>query len=139
MSLAKTFSIADLASEFGITARAIRFYEDQGLLSPQRNGQNRVYLPRDHTRLAWILRGKRVGFTLREIDELLALYDLDDGRKTQRSATHKKCCERIDALKLQRADVDLTISELEEFCETLETLMNDEAKPDNKSCDSARP
>ena len=133
MNLSQTYSIADLATEFGVTARAIRFYEDQGLLSPSRDGQNRVYRPRDFARLAWILRGKRVGFTLKEIDELLALYDLDDERKTQRNETHKKCRQRIDTLKQQRADIDLTINELDEFCETLEALMTNEQGPNGKN------
>ena len=121
-----SFSITDLAEEFKITPRTIRFYEDQELLTPERRGQNRVYSKRDHSRLAWILRGTRVGFSLAEIREMLDLYDVDDGRKTQRTVTLEKCRDRIDALSQQRDDIDDTIEELEGFCHTLENLVLDE-------------
>lgn len=114
------YSITDLASEFGVTSRTIRFYEDRGMLAPDRQGQTRIYSARDRARLAWILRGKRVGFSLGEIAEMLDLYDLEDGRVTQRQVTLNKCRERIKALRQQRDDIDLTIGELEEFCRILE-------------------
>jgi DNA-binding transcriptional MerR regulator len=120
-----TYSITDLAGEFGVTARTIRFYEDQNLIAPARQGQNRVYSKRDHARLAWILRGKRVGFSLAEIREMLDLYDVDDNRKTQRAVTLAKCRERIAALARQRDDIDATIAELQGFCQTLENLVLD--------------
>ncbi|MEP1420301.1 MAG: MerR family DNA-binding transcriptional regulator, partial [Erythrobacter sp.] len=78
------FSISDLTSEFGCTARALRFYEDEGLISPARVGLTRVYSKRDRARLAWIMRAKNVGFSLTEIREMIDLYDLDDGRVEQR-------------------------------------------------------
>ena len=90
------FTIGQLCEEFGVTARALRFYEDEKLISPERNGTQRLYSERDRARLAWILRGKRVGFSLNEIGELLDLYDLGDARKTQRAATLDKCRERIE-------------------------------------------
>ena len=109
------FSISDLCAEFGITARALRFYEDEGLIAPERRGTQRIYSHRDRARLAWILRGKRVGFSLAEIRELLDLYDLDDGRRTQRAKTIARCRDRIALLESQKRDIDAAIRELSDF------------------------
>jgi len=125
----QTYSIADLASEFGVTPRAIRFYEDRGLIAPKRAGQSRIYSPSDRARLSWILRGKRTGFSLSEIGELLDLYLLGDGRLTQAKVTLDKCRERISNLETQRQDIDETIAELGEFCDTLETMIMDGSMP----------
>ena len=114
------YTISDLAAEFSITPRTIRFYEDRGLIAPHRRGQSRLYSARDHARLAWILRGRRVGFSLAEIGELLDLYDLGDGRVEQRRTTLKKCRERQATLMEQRNDLDAAIAELKHFCQTLE-------------------
>lgn len=122
----RTYTISDLAQEFGVTPRAIRFYEDRRLLYPQRVGQTRVYSSADHARLAWILRGKRVGLSLSDIAELLDMYDLGDNRLTQRRATLAKCRERIDVLVRQREDIDCAVKELEDFCATLERLLAEE-------------
>ena len=113
------FSISRLCEEFGVTARALRFYEDEGLIEPERRGTMRVYSQRDRARLAWILRGKRVGFSLGEIREMIDLYDLGDGRRAQREVTAGRCRERIAALKAQKRDIDAAIADLTDFVRTL--------------------
>ena len=120
------FSITDLAAAFGITPRAIRFYEDQGLLQPQRRGQTRSYSRADKARLAWVLRGKRVGFSLADIKEMLDLYGAGDGRATQRRVTLDRCRDRLHALQEQQRDIAQMIAELSDFCATLEALVKDE-------------
>ena len=117
-----TYSIKELACDFGVTPRTLRHYEEQGLISPERQGQNRVYHGEDRVRLAWILRGKRVGFSLLEIGEMLDLYDLGDERKTQQSVTVERCRSRISALEDQRDDINATIDELQEFCDLISNL-----------------
>ena len=114
------FTIADLAREYEVTARTIRFYESEGLLAPKREGQNRIYSKRDRARLGWILRGKRVGFSLAEIRELIEMYDIS-GPAQQREALTGKIGERVDALKSQRRDIDATIAELEDFIDHIKT------------------
>jgi DNA-binding transcriptional MerR regulator len=108
-------TIGALCEEFGVTARALRFYEDEALISPERRGTQRLYSERDRARLAWILRGKRVGLSLSEIKELLDLYDLGDGRRTQRLKTIERCQDKVNALHRQRLDIDATIEELDRF------------------------
>src|SRR5687768_18238305 len=93
------YSIGEMCEAFGVTARALRFYEDEALISPERRGTQRLYTDRDRARLAWILRGKRVGLSLAEIKELLDLYDIGDGRRTQRLKTVEICQARVDKLK----------------------------------------
>lgn len=115
-----TFTITELADEFDVTPRAIRFYEDKGLLSPRRNGMTRVYSHRDRARLILILRGKRVGFSLAEIKEMLDLYDVDNDQIEQARYLILKSRERIEALREQRDDIDQAMKELEVGCEKAE-------------------
>lgn len=116
----QSYTITDLAQEFGVTARALRFYEDEGLIAPARNGLARIYSPRDRARLAWILRAKRVGFSLAEIREMIDLYDVGDNRVTQREVTLHKCRERISLLERQKADIEGAIDELAAFVALVE-------------------
>ena len=107
------FAIADLAKEFGISTRAIRFYEAKGLLSPDRVGATRIFRRRDRARLILILRGKRLGFSLRDISDYLSLYDAN--RTQQVHLLTAKVDERLASLEAQLQDLQTTISELKEI------------------------
>ena len=107
-----TFSIGDLAREFGVTLRALRFYEAKGLLHPRRRGPSRIYSRRDRARLKLVLLGKRVGFSLREIREMLDLYELKNGEVTQLRFAAEKFRAQIKRFEAQRADIDLAIEDL---------------------------
>ncbi len=111
----KTYTISDLAKEFDITTRTIRFYEIEGLLMPTRDGRNRLYSQRDHTRLKLILRGKRLGFSLEEIREMFALYDSAPGEQAQLTHILGKVESRKNLMKQQLEDIQLSLHELKEF------------------------
>ena len=121
--LERTYTIRQLCVEFKVTARALRFYEDKGLLSPKRDGMNRVYGYRDRARLTLILRGKRVGLSLSEIREILDLYKPEDGGATQNARSLRKFRERIVAFEAQREDIDHAIDELRTACDRLEEML----------------
>ncbi len=110
-----TYTIGELAQEFEVTTRAIRFYEDQGLLSPARNGQARVYSVRDRVRLKLVLRGKRLGFSLGEIGEMLDLYDADPSEVEQLQYFVSKLDERRAQLNQQQQDIQVTLKELDDI------------------------
>ncbi len=113
--MAKTYSISELARDFGITTRTIRFYEDQGLLSPRRNGLSRVFSARDRARLQLALRGKRLGFSLSEVRELFELYDVSQGEPRQMEVFLAKLERRRTILEQQRKDVEIMLSEINFF------------------------
>ena len=121
------YAIGEMCEAFGVTPRALRFYEDEQLIAPERRGTARFYSDRDRARLSWILRGKRVGFSLSEIRELLDLYDIGDHRETQRRVTIERCRQRVEALRRQKADIDATIAELEDFLATIGSPADDGA------------
>src|SRR5215469_11749356 len=111
----RLYSIGDLCAEFELSHRAIRFYEDRGLLSPQRIGGNRIYGAGDRARLQLILRGKRLGFALADIRELLDLYAADPDHMEQLRATIAKGRARIAELERQQQEIALTLKELREI------------------------
>ena len=125
----RAWTIRQLCREFDVTPRALRFYEDKGLLSPERRGASRIYAGRDRARLQLILRGKRVGFSLAEIAEMLALYDREDGGATQMAASLGRFRERLVGLRRQREDLDRAIAELETGCGWIEQRLS-ETRPD---------
>jgi DNA-binding transcriptional MerR regulator len=111
----QNFTIADLAREFDVTARTIRFYEDQGLIAPTRQGLNRIYSRADRFRLGWILRGKRLGFSLADIKELLDLYEVDRSRVSQLKAALKRARQHVVDMERKAHDLQAQIAELHEL------------------------
>ena len=109
------FSISELAREFDITPRAIRFYEAEGLLAPRRDGQRRIYTPRDRTRLKLTLRGKRLGLTLSEIRELIDMYEPGRDERPQLERFLSVLASHKASLLQQRADIEAQLAELEAF------------------------
>ncbi|HDO1330903.1 TPA: MerR family DNA-binding transcriptional regulator [Aeromonas veronii] len=108
-----TYSISELAHEFDVTPRTIRYYEDEGLLTPQREGQTRIYSHRDKIRLKLTLRGKRLGFSLAEIRELFDMYDTDKSSKTQLHSMIPLIEAKRGALRQQLEDIQMVMAELE--------------------------
>jgi DNA-binding transcriptional MerR regulator len=108
----EVFTIRELTKEFAVSARTLRFYEEKGLLAPRRKGEQRLYSRRDRARLRYVLMGKRVGFSLEEVREMLDLYDLGDGQRTQLHVALAKFQERAVQLEEQRAEIDRAIAEL---------------------------
>lgn len=108
----KLMTIREMCDSFGVTARTLRFYESKELLSPHRDGQKRLFTRRDRARLKLILRGKRFGFPLEEIRQLLDLYDLGDQQQTQYRATLDRARAHLAELEAQRAELDEAIADL---------------------------
>jgi DNA-binding transcriptional MerR regulator len=108
----EVFTIRDLTKEFAVSARTLRFYEEKGLLDPARRGERRLYSRRDRARLAYVIAGKAVGFSLEEVREMLDLYDLGDGQLTQLRVALAKFGERIGRLERQKSEIDSVIAEL---------------------------
>ena len=109
----ETYSITDLAQEFGVTTRAIRHYEDKGLLRPERRGRMRVYAPGDRVRLKLILRGKRLGLPLDEIREILGMYDGRRGEAKQLDYLCRKIRQGREVLRRQQEDIEITLEDMD--------------------------
>ncbi|MGH6998083.1 MAG: MerR family transcriptional regulator [Phenylobacterium sp.] len=124
---ATTFTITQLCREFGTTPRALRYYEEQGLLSPSREGLARIYTYRDRGRLTLILRGKMVGLSLAEIRDILDLYERDDDLTAQNTQALGKFKERIKAFEAQRREIDQAIEVLHNASEALEKQLAERA------------
>ena len=123
-----SYSISDLSKEFDITTRSIRFYEDQGLLSPTRKGQTRIYNQRDKVRLKLILRGKRLGFSLAETGRLFELYDVDKTSAKQLNSIMTLILKKKESLKQQLDDINEVFTELndlEDNCKKILSSLND--------------
>lgn len=110
--MSEEISIRDLAKEFDVTTRTLRFYEDQGLLMPERRGQHRIFVARDRVRLKLILRGKRLGFKLYEIRDLIDMYDAEQGEEGQLQSFLSKIAQRQADLIQKKKDIEETLAEL---------------------------
>ena len=117
------FTIGDLAKEFDVTLRTLRFYEDKGLLNPRREGLNRIYGRRDRARLKLVLMGKRVGFSLTEIKEMLDLYDLRDNQVTQLRVALRKFREQMSILEQQKKDIESALDEVKTTVQEIDGLL----------------
>jgi DNA-binding transcriptional MerR regulator len=118
----RTYTITELSSEFGVTLRTIRFYEEQGMLSPARQGRSRVYAARDRVRLKLILRGKRLGLSLSEIAEIIDLYEVARDESSQALTLLNKLSMRKKQLIQQREDIEQVmhdIEQLEQYCHSV--------------------
>ena len=126
--MSKTYTISELAQEFGVTTRTLRHYEDQGLVTPTRDGINRIYSHRDRVRLKLALRGKRLGFSLSELRELFRLYDLANDERRQLEEFAVKLERRRAQLEQQREDVEVMLNEINFFANQCQRLL---AESDN--------
>ena len=121
------YSITDLAEQFQVTSRTIRFYEDKGLITPSREGLTRIYSRSDRARLKLILRGRRLGFSLQDIKKMIDLYDPTAESTEQLNYTLNKCKEQLDKLMDQQKDINEAITELEDSISDLEDYLKDGA------------
>ncbi|MBI2508630.1 MAG: MerR family DNA-binding transcriptional regulator [Betaproteobacteria bacterium] len=126
--MSTTYTITELAREFDVTTRTIRYYEDQGLLSPRRDGVNRVFSNRDRVRLKLALRGKRLGFSLSEIRELFELYDVSRDEKKQLEEFLAKLERRRVLLEQQREDIEVMLTEIQFFASQCRRLIQNKTE-----------
>ena len=133
--MSNTYTISELATEFGVTTRTIRFYEDQGLVSPKREGTARIFSNRDRVRLKLALRGKRLGFSLAEIRELFELYDVSRDERKQLEEFLARLERRRAHLEQQREDIEVMLNEISFFAGQCRRLLKE--KPDSDSAKSA--
>lgn len=128
-----TFTIGQLAREFGVTLRTLRFYEDRGLLNPRRDGATRIYGRRDRARLKLVLMGKRVGLSLAEISEMVDLYDLRDGQLGQMRAAVERFNAQIEMLERQKQDIEQAIDDLRRTVSLVSGMLRErETRDDDK-------
>ncbi|MES9897732.1 MAG: MerR family DNA-binding transcriptional regulator [Sedimenticola sp.] len=118
-----TYSISELAKEFDVTPRAIRFYEDQSLITPTRKGRCRIYSERDRIRLKLVLRGKRIGFSLAEIKTVFDMYDSEPGEEGQLTYLIDMIRDRSNMLKLQRRDIDAVLQDMKDVEKRAKTAL----------------
>jgi DNA-binding transcriptional MerR regulator len=130
-TMSSTYTISELAKEFGITTRTIRFYEDQGLLSPSREGTARVFSGRDRVRLKLALRGKRLGFSIAEIRELFELYDVSRDEKKQLEEFLARLDRRRIHLEQQREDIEVMLNEINFFANQCRRLLKTKPEGEN--------
>jgi len=133
--MSTTYTISELAREFGVTTRTIRFYEDQGLLNPAREGTNRVFSSRDKVRLKLALRGKRLGFSLADIRELFELYDVSRDERKQLEEFLSRLDRRRAHLEQQREDIEVMLTEIDFFANQCRRLLKD--KPGSEESKTA--
>ena len=124
----KTYTISDLAKEFGVTTRTIRFYEEKGLVSPSRQGQKRLYSPADRVRIKLILRGKRIGMTLQECVDFIDMYDPEHDNDEQLHSLIDDVKHRREKLQQQKKDIDDMLSGLEEVQALCEAALTRDSK-----------
>jgi DNA-binding transcriptional MerR regulator len=117
------FTIRDLARECGVTARTLRFYEEKGLVTPRRSGQERLYSRRDRARLKYVLMGRNVGFSLDDVREILDLYDIGDGQTTQLMVARDKFAARIAQLEQQKAEIERVLDELRRASDSVAAML----------------
>jgi DNA-binding transcriptional MerR regulator len=125
--MSTTYTISELAKEFGVTTRTLRFYEDQGLLTPKREGASRVFSQRDRGRLKLALRGKRLGFSLAEIRELFELYDVSRNEHKQLEEFLARLERRRAHLEQQREDIEIMLHEIDFFANQCRRLLRGES------------
>ena len=121
----KTYTISELAKEFGVTTRTMRFYEEKGLISPRREGQKRLYSSADRVRIKLILRGKRIGMSLNECVEVIDMYDPEHNNADQLHSLIDKVKSRSELLVQQKRDIDDMLAGLQEVQSLCETALND--------------
>jgi len=124
----KTYTISDLAKEFGVTTRTIRFYEEKGLVTPLREGQKRLYSPADRVRIKLILRGKRIGMTLQECVDFIDMYDPEHNNDEQLHSLIDDVKHRREKLQQQKQDIDDMLSGLEEVQALCEAALARDSK-----------
>lgn len=121
--MGRIYTIRQLTKEFSVSARTLRFYEDEKLIAPGRRGQTRLYSTRDRARIILILRGRRLGFSLKEIREVLDMYDSKDGEQAQMVHTRRKFEERIGVLERQKTDIEQALRQLRDGIRDIDAAM----------------